>query len=369
MAWTHLDPVGMTESGLGGLAGYDPLGSYAPLPPAPPQGQSGQSYGVFAPNYNWSPSSFTNANNVVTGCKMDGAPADCNSVLRAINSGQASRATISTTGGADSLFAAGLGGVTTNLVSGYIHPRLGIIIPKPGVKLTFDRDGSLWRAATFLVPGSQLGGPGVDGATGPRGPQNPSTLIHELGHIQQTRNPNCIMYAVANSTGLARPFGNINNNPASAGYGSIGHDGVHVLASSGSLVKTLPVLTGKVIDIHDGGDNTKIVDVLLDNGNIAIYKDLIPGTVRVGPNQRLSAGSVIGRVGAGTDYAGLHFSIPRGGMTEHDDYRKLTRRVARGDDSARNEIKAGMFINPLGPNSPVNCPGVSVNNAGVVPAP
>jgi len=179
----------------------------------------------------------------------------------------------------------------------------------------------------------------------------------------QKPNPNCIANAVAGATGLARPFGNVGPN------GSIGHDGVHALAPAGSLVRTLPALTGKVIDTHNGGDGTKIVDVLLNNGNIAIYKDLLPGSIGVQNGQRLSAGSVIGRVGKGTDYPGLHFALLKGGKKEHDYYRGLTRRVAGGDYSAASNIKASMFINPLGPNSPVNCPGVPVNNAGVNPHP
>jgi hypothetical protein len=54
------------------VAAYDPLGDYAPLPPAPPRGQSTQSYGVYAPNYNWTPSSLSNANDLATVCVLDG---------------------------------------------------------------------------------------------------------------------------------------------------------------------------------------------------------------------------------------------------------------------------------------------------------
>lgn len=175
------------------------------------------------------------------------------------------------------------------------------------------------------------------------------------------------MNAVAGATGLARPFGNVNTNPNSAGYGTLGHDGPHVVAPAGSLVTTLPALTGTVIDIHTGGspgipEKTKIVDVLLDNGNIAIYKDLVPGTIRVAPRQRVSAGSLIGAVGGGENM-GLHFALLKGGMREHDAYRAIT------SGRKKNPITTDMFINPLGPNSPVNCPGVRVNNAGVIPHP
>jgi murein DD-endopeptidase MepM/ murein hydrolase activator NlpD len=177
-------------------------------------------------------------------------------------------------------------------------------------------------------------------------------------------NPNCIQNAVRGSTGLARPFGNINTNPNSPGFGNLGHDGVHAVAPAGSRVTTLPALTGRVIDIHNGGDGSKIVDVLLDNGMVGLYKDLT--TVNVRPNQRLNAGSLIGRtggVGDARNFSGLHFSLLLGGMKGHNYYRDIT------SGRTNNQITASMFMNPLGANSPVNCPGVPVVNGGVTPAP
>jgi hypothetical protein len=44
------------------------------------------------------------------------------------------------------------------------------------------------------------------------------------------------MNAVAGATGLARPFGNVNTNPKSPGFGTLGHDGPHVVAPPGSKV-------------------------------------------------------------------------------------------------------------------------------------
>jgi murein DD-endopeptidase MepM/ murein hydrolase activator NlpD len=121
-------------------------------------------------------------------------------------------------------------------------------------------------------------------------------------------------------------------------------------------------LTGTVLGRpRNQGDGLFAQDVLLSGGNVAIYKDL--ATVSVRPGQRLRAGSVIGTVGEGGDYPGLHFTILRGGRNERNYYRSLT------STGQNNKIKVGMFINPLGPNSPVNCPGVPVNNAGVSPHP
>lgn len=168
-------------------------------------------------------------------------------------------------------------------------------------------------------------------------PQNPAPgFDRDLG---DPPNPNCILNAVAGATELARPFGNVGPT------GIIGHDGVHVVAPAGSQVTTLPALTGTVLGRpRKQGDGLFSQDVLLDGGNVAIYKDL--ATVSVRPGQRLRTGSVIGTVGEGGDYAGLHFTLLRGSRNERNYYRSLT------STGQSNKIKVGMFINPLGPNSP-----------------
>jgi len=178
--------------------------------------------------------------------------------------------------------------------------------------------------------------------------------LHEGIHTEEP-NPNCIMNAVQGATGLARPFGNVGST------GVIGHDGIHVVAPSGSRVTTLAPLTGTVLGIHDAdGGKTHIVDVLLDKGGfVALYKDLV--TVNVKKDQHLGAGSVIGTIGA-YEGGGLHFSLLNGGRAEDKYYRSLT-----AGDQGSSKIKADMFTNPNGPNSPVRCPGVTVNNQGVTP--
>lgn len=186
------------------------------------------------------------------------------------------------------------------------------------------------------------------------------TLGEALARMQRP-NPNCIVNAVEGAKGLARPFGNVGPN------GIIGHDGVHVVAAAGSIVRTLPGLTGTVIDIHNGGDGTAIVDVLLDGGGVALYKDLDPASVghlrrKKGQKpKRLKAGSIIGRTSGGGENMGLHFAILRGGMKEHDYYRDIT------SGRTKNPMLVGLFIDPLGDKSKANCPGVAVDNAGVEP--
>lgn len=164
------------------------------------------------------------------------------------------------------------------------------------------------------------------------------------------------MNAVSGATGPDRPFGNV--GPA----GIIGHDGPHVVAPPGSRVTTLPALTGTVLGIHNAdGGRTHIVDVLLDKGGfVALYKDLV--TVNVRPRQHLRAGATIGTIGA-YEGGGLHFALLNGGRQADRYYRSLT------STGQTNKIMVGMFTNPLGPNSPVNCPGVPISNGGVNPHP
>jgi hypothetical protein len=69
----------VTEQGASALAAYDPLGNYVTY--SPPQGPPPQ---VQAPGYFGAWSSFTNAYNYSTGCTWDGAPTDCNTVVRSL---------------------------------------------------------------------------------------------------------------------------------------------------------------------------------------------------------------------------------------------------------------------------------------------
>lgn len=105
--WSHLNPVGVTESGLGGPAAYDPLGNYAPLPAPPPQSEQWpQPGGYYGPIWGGAGSLFSNVNNFSTGCTLDGAPTDCDSVMRAVHGDMAGIDSISSTGLVD---LAGLG--------------------------------------------------------------------------------------------------------------------------------------------------------------------------------------------------------------------------------------------------------------------
>jgi YD repeat-containing protein len=86
--WTHRDPLGVTEAGQPGLAAYDPLGNYAPLPVAPQRDGGGQPPPPMPPHWpaysGAGSSNYGQAGNYSTGCMMDGAPANCSSVLHAL---------------------------------------------------------------------------------------------------------------------------------------------------------------------------------------------------------------------------------------------------------------------------------------------
>jgi hypothetical protein len=174
----------------------------------------------------------------------------------------------------------------------------------------------------------------------------------------QVKNPNCIRNAVKGSPGLARRF-----DPGK-------HDGVHARApNSRSAVVVLPPLAGKVIYITTGGesDNTKIVDVRLNWGYVALLKDFTSVSVRVGSQVR--PGETIGTVSGGGfgDFNGLHIALIR--ADQYDYYRKMTSQSEHGSTEALR-VKAfseisrlqeeGAFMDPLGPESPVNCPGESI---------
>jgi len=96
ISWVHRDPLGVQES-YG--AAYDPLGNLInnEQPPTSGPPPTGPFYGPSYSGVGWS--SFSNANNFSSGCRLDGAQASCDSVLRAIANGQVGRVVFSTSGG------------------------------------------------------------------------------------------------------------------------------------------------------------------------------------------------------------------------------------------------------------------------------
>jgi YD repeat-containing protein len=192
MDWSQRNPLGVTEVDAGGnLSAYDPLGNYVPLkrfsltPPSPMVGLSG-------PSYSNAGAAFGNANNYSTGCTLDGAPTDCNTVLRAINSGQAG-GTISTTGTMASLFTADLGGLAGGLYQGYVsNDGRYRLVGSANLRNRgggeyygiFKLNGSLldvsWKGATFFVPGSMNGSLAGNDSGGIQSPQKTAVSPEEL---------------------------------------------------------------------------------------------------------------------------------------------------------------------------------------------
>src|SRR5437870_208344 len=86
----------------------------------------------------------------------------------------------------------------------------------------------------------------------------------------QPQNPSgpCITQAVQGNRQLSQTRGFI----LSADGTFVSHDGWHVIAPAGTPVTTLAALQGEVLGVHNQGDGTYAVDVLV-NGGVAIYKD------------------------------------------------------------------------------------------------
>lgn len=223
----------------------------------------------------------------------------------------------------------------------------------------------------------------------------------------RSKNPNGIVNAVENATGIARVFGNVGEK------GQIGHDGIHVVAPVGSKITVLPALEGKVVDIHDQGDGSFALEVAVNKRGqkpfIVIYKDIsidpkIARAVKRGEHPVLKAGDVIGKTTDGGEGMGVHIALLRGGQKEHDYYRLQTRtiyslndpivelavkrNVAKKADNpklaeryeaqrlkleqkqnqATMNIQASLFIDPLdAEESPIACPDIKADPSNVEP--
>lgn len=208
------------------------------------------------------------------------------------------------------------------------------------------------------------------------------------------KNPNCILNALvypqdvnAKSSGLGRPYDS-------------GHDGRHVRGIEGKEgdIITLEPLTGTVVYRTLGSPEdpnklkgNRIIDIRLDKFPfVAIYKDLLEWKVGIG--QYLRKGTVIGTILGGVGAAsGFHFALIR--QQFYKRYREITRsKVGLTNQYVDLDVKLGKtknkamqdrlekkidavdiktaaldkefienfdkwFIDPIGAESPVNCPG------------
>jgi|SRR5215831_406689 len=177
-------------------------------------------------------------------------------------------------------------------------------------------------------------------ASGQLLPQNPPGT-----RPRRVTNPNCLKNAVKGSPGVGDPFKTNVNDPSMAG-----HIGAHALAPEGIAAEavTLAPLAGKIIKTHAQDTHGNFyVDVRLANGNVAVYFDL--QSVRQASGS-LQEGDVIGitRPGNLANKVGLHVTIVRGEY--YNDFN-----AHRGRYTVNGPTKE--FIDPLGPESPINCPG------------
>jgi RHS repeat-associated protein len=175
-----------------------------------------------------------------------------------------------------------------------------------------------------------------------------SPLGRPAGPIQteppKSSNPNCLQNAVEGSPGVGRPFA---TNPKDPSISS--HNGAHALSPDHpARVSTLQPLQGHVIWANRQDSELFLADVLLPNGDVAAYLDLRSLSVHRG--QTLKTGDAIGTVRAAGDprnQVGLHFSLVHGQY--YETYKRMRQQGAVG-------FPTKFFIDPLGPNSPVNCP-------------
>jgi len=109
----------------------------------------------------------------------------------------------------------------------------------------------------------------------------------------------------------------------------------------------LAALQGEVLGVHNQGDGTYAVDVLV-NGGVAIYKDLQKPNLQRG--QILNTGALIGTIGISGENQGLHFTMLRGGRGADTAYRGITSAIAGLDKRIEAAYEAGRsttYINGL----------------------
>jgi len=161
---------------------------------------------------------------------------------------------------------------------------------------------------------------------------------------RRATNPNCLKYAVNGSPGVGDPFKTNINDPSMAG-----HIGAHALSPVGKPAEavTLAPLAGKIIKTNAQDSHLFYMDVRLANGNVAVYFDLQSIRQKSGS---LKAGDVIGTVRPGNiaNKVGLHVTIVLGQY--YNDFN-----AHRSQYTQNGPTK--YFIDPLGKDSPINCPG------------
>jgi hypothetical protein len=166
-------------------------------------------------------------------------------------------------------------------------------------------------------------------------------------------NPNCLQNALKGSPGVGRLFATNPKDPSIAS-----HHGAHALSPSYEAdAVTLAPVTGQVAKTHlqEGGANALYyIDVRITNrnsplyGDYAVYFDL--KTVSVTKGDVLGVGATFGTArpaGDPRNEIGLHTTLVHG-----KDYREFN--LMRAQHAIGFPTK--FFIDPLGPDSPINCP-------------
>ena len=188
----------------------------------------------------------------------------------------------------------------------------------------------------------------------------------------QSTNANCLVNCIVGATEIAGLF-QVSPTVYPNGKRRMWHDGAHAVSPDNTKhhdVITIEALTGTVLRTNIQEKGLYIADVSLDKypNLVVTYKDLSEVVVQKG--NYLKKGTRIGTVRPSgppqdrVNRAGLHITLV---------YRKnwdayVKRRSGIGvPNGESHEGDEDWFVDPLGEQSPINCPGLDVMDRNRVP--
>jgi murein DD-endopeptidase MepM/ murein hydrolase activator NlpD len=122
--------------------------------------------------------------------------------------------------------------------------------------------------------------------------------------------------------------------------------GTDVLAAQSGLVRV-------AVDEHpDFGRAINYVFIEHEDGTVAFYAHLHPGSVLVGPGDSVKAGQSVAKSGSsGTSIAHLHFGVSSSWPPRHTDDMPVNFRNAGGPLDEKGGLKPGVVYQALAPSS------------------
>lgn len=186
----------------------------------------------------------------------------------------------------------------------------------------------------------------------------------------QSTNANCLVNCVVGATEIAGLY-SVTDFYYPNGKRRMGHDGVHAISPDNTKhhdVITIEALTGTVLRANNQttqAPNLYIVDVELDKYSnlVATYKDLSSYLPSIKKGKYLKRGEKIGTVRPSgqvqdrVNRAGLHITLVYRKNWQEFVNRRSGIGVPQGEAREGDEV---WFVDPLGKQSPINCPGLEV---------